>query len=151
MKNDAILVSKYVIKTLKEQNKEINHLKLQKILYYIQAWNLALLNEPLFEEDFEAWLHGPVIRKVWDEYKGHSVLIGELSEQNENINLKFTEDQEDVIEDVIDAYGNKSGYYLESLTHQEDPWKNARKQGENTIIKKEEMKKYYRNLYYGEE
>ena len=151
MKNDAILVSKYVIKTLKEQNKEINHLKLQKILYYIQAWNLALLNEPLFEEDFEAWLHGPVIRKVWDEYKGHSVLIGELSEQDENINLKFTEDQEDVIEDVIDAYGNKSGYYLESLTHQEDPWKNARKQGENTIIKKEEMKKYYRNLYYGEE
>ena len=136
---------------MKEQNKEINHLKLQKILYYIQAWNLALLNEPLFEEDFEAWLHGPVIRKVWDEYKGHSVLIGELSEQNENINLKFTEDQEDVIEDVIDAYGNKSGYYLESLTHQEDPWKNARKQGENTIIKKEEMKKYYRNLYYGEE
>lgn len=151
MKNDSILVSKYVIKTLKEQNKEINHLKLQKILYYIQAWNLALLNEPLFEEDFEAWLHGPVIRKVWDEYKGHSVLIGELSEQDENINLKFTEDQEDVIEDVIDAYGNKSGYYLESLTHQEDPWKNARKQGENTIIKKEEMKKYYRNLYYGEE
>lgn len=151
MKNDSILVSKYVIKTLKEQNKEINHLKLQKILYYIQAWNLALLNEPLFEEDFEAWLHGPVIRKVWDEYKSHSVLIGELSEQNENINIKFTEDQEDVIEDVIDAYGNKSGYYLESLTHQEDPWKNARKQGENTIIKKEEMKKYYRNLYYGEE
>lgn len=151
MKNDSILVSKYVIKTLKEQNKEINHLKLQKILYYIQAWNLALLNEPLFEEDFEAWLHGPVIRKVWDEYKSHSVLIGELSEQDENINVKFTEDQEDVIEDVIDAYGNKSGYYLESLTHQEDPWKNARKQGENTIIKKEEMKKYYRNLYYGEE
>lgn len=151
MKNDSILVSKYVIKTLKEQNKEINHLKLQKILYYIQAWNLALLNEPLFEEDFEAWLHGPVIRKVWDEYKSHSVLIGELSEQDENINVKFTEDQEDVIEDVIDAYGNKSDYYLESLTHQEDPWKNARKQGENTIIKKEEMKKYYRNLYYGEE
>lgn len=151
MKNDAILVSKYVIKTLKEQNKEINHLKLQKILYYIQAWNLALLDEPLFEEDFEAWLHGPVIRKVWDEYKSNSVLIGELSEQDENINVKFTEDQEDVIEDVIDAYGNKSGYYLESLTHQEDPWKNARKQGENTIIKKEEMKKYYRNLYYGEE
>lgn len=151
MKNDSILVSKYVIKTLKEQNKEINHLKLQKILYYIQAWNLALLNEPLFEEDFEAWLHGPVIRKVWDEYKSHSVLIGELSEQDENINVKFTEDQEDVIEDVIDAYGNKSGYYLESLTHQEDPWKNARKQGENTIIKKEEMKKYYRNLYYGAE
>ena len=151
MKNDSILVSKYVIKTLKEQNKEINHLKLQKILYYIQAWNLALLNEPLFEEDFEAWLHGPVIRKVWDEYKSNSVLIGELSEQDENINVKFTEDQEDVIEDVIDAYGNKSGYYLESLTHQEDPWKNARKQGENTIIKKEEMKKYYRNLYYGEE
>ena len=126
-------------------------MKLQKILYYIQAWNLALLNEPLFEEDFEAWLHGPVIRKVWDEYKSHSVLIGELSEQDENINVKFTEDQEDVIEDVIDAYGNKSGYYLESLTHQEGPWKNARKQGENTIIKKEEMKKYYRNLYYGEE
>lgn len=151
MKNDAIMVSKYVIKTLKEQNKEINHLKLQKILYYIQAWNLALLNKPLFEEDFEAWLHGPVIRKVWDEYKGHSVLIGELPEQNENINVKFTEDQEDVIEDVIDAYGDKSGYYLEALTHQEYPWKNARKQGENTIIKKEEMKKYYRNLYYGEE
>ena len=65
-------------------------------------------------------------------------------EKSEKINL--TEDQQQIIDDVLDEYGTKTGYYLECLTHVEEPWKEARERGENTIISKEHMKEYYSKM-----
>ena len=53
----------------REAGDSITHLKLQKLIYYSQAWSLALNGIALFEEDFEAWAHGPVIPEVYQEYK----------------------------------------------------------------------------------
>ena len=48
----------------------MSHLKLQKLLFYCQAYHLAYFKEPLFDEDFEAWVHGPVCRIIYDSLKG---------------------------------------------------------------------------------
>ena len=38
----------------------MTHLKLQKLCYYAQAWYLTIYGQRLFNEEFQAWLHGPV-------------------------------------------------------------------------------------------
>jgi len=148
---DSITLSKYVL-ALKGP---MSHLKLQKLLYYIQAWHLAILGKPIIEDEFEAWLHGPVSRKVWDTYKDASVLYNQLSiggsERDgvfQEVKKSLSEDQLELLDDVLSQYGDKSAYYLESLTHSEDPWLNARKglgaeDACEVVIKKEEMKKYF--------
>jgi uncharacterized phage-associated protein len=105
--------------------------KLQKVLYYAYAWYLTLQNESaddlsdvLFDEEFEAWVHGPVIRTVYDDFRGKGFnaiekYTGEVP--------SFDEDTEDILQQVWDVYGNYNGNELESITHQESPWINARK------------------------
>lgn len=144
-KVNEIELAKYIIDKLAEMNQSVNHLKLQKLLYYIQAWHLVYMDVPLFDSDFEAWLHGPVVRRVWDYYKSKSIMLDNLP-RDRNISIKLTEEQEEIINDVLDEYGDKSGYYLECLTHSELPWKEARRMGENTIISKQRIKEYYRSL-----
>lgn len=142
---NAVELAKYIIRKMYEKGQKINHLKLQKLLYYVQAWHLVYTNEPLINEDFEAWLHGPVLRKVWDYYKRYSIMFDELPcEEIKDIGL--TEEQKEIIDDVLDEYGSKSAYYLECLTHVEDPWKEARAKGENTPISLDTMKNYYSRL-----
>lgn len=144
-KVNEIELAKYIINKLADKNQKVNHLKLQKLLYYIQAWHLVYMDEPLFDSEFEAWLHGPVVRKVWDYYKSKSIMLDDLPREAE-VNIELTEEQKEIINDVLEEYGDKSGYYLECLTHSELPWKEARKKGENTIISKDKMKEYYRSL-----
>ena len=108
----------------------MSHLKLQKLLYYIDAWHLAFFEEPLFSEPFEAWLHGPVLRSVWNEYKGTSILNDDILPQDGydpgKFEEKMTPDQVEMISDVLAEYGDKNPYHLECLTHSEKPWLEAR-------------------------
>lgn len=138
---DAIDVSNYVIQYLKNHGQKINHLKLQKLLYYIEAWNMVFLNEPIFADRIEAWQHGPVIRSVWDHFKQYSILYDELP-LCKTCTCGMSDEQRDIVNDVLDEYGDKTGYYLENLTHSEEPWQKARKTF-NQIIDKQFMKQYY--------
>lgn len=104
--------------------------KLQKMLYYCYSWTLALLNENpddieirLFDEKFEAWVHGPVIRSVYFQLKEYGYNPVPMNEEIVNIN---NEDVLDILEQVYDIYGEFNGNELESISHQENPWKNAR-------------------------
>ncbi len=142
---DSILLSKYIIYKMYQKGKKINHLKLQKLLYYVEAWHLVYTNEPLIKDNFEAWLHGPVVRRVWNYYRDFSIMFDDLPCIKPG-KIDLTEEQEQIIDDVLDEYGDKTGYYLECLTHVEKPWIEARSQGENQIISKEIMKDYYSGL-----
>lgn len=104
--------------------------KLQKILYYAYVWTLTLENEEaddlknrLFDADFEAWVHGPVIREVYDDFRAFGY---QEIPKVENSPQVFSEDILEILEDVWDEYGKYTGNELESITHQEDPWINAR-------------------------
>lgn len=62
-------VADFFIHLANETGSYISNLKLQKLVYYAQAWHLAIYATPLFEEDFEAWVHSPVIPALYREYK----------------------------------------------------------------------------------
>lgn len=142
--------------------KVISHLKLQKILYYIQAFHLAYYEEPLFNEKFQAWVHGPVLRSIYDKLKDKSLLHAELHYvRNEKKHLpldvlktNLTKDQIELIDEVISVYGKMTGLQLEKLTHSEKPWIEARGKCQpgdrcSDLISNDTMKKYYKKALYG--
>ena len=123
----------------------ITHLKLQKLLYYAQAWYLANYKKPLFQEDFQAWSHGPVCAAIWTKYKKYTWEAIPSPKTGPRLEKKI----KNYLESVWKAYGEISAKNLEKLTHSEDPWKNVRgnlpfEAKCTTIISKESMKNYYR-------
>lgn len=105
--------------------------KLQKILYYAYSWHLTFENDDpdnlerrLFDERFEAWVHGPVIPSVYEDYKHKG--YNEIEQYRGKV-AKFDADTKDTLEQVWITYGKYNGNQLESISHQESPWKNARK------------------------
>ena len=62
-------IADYFIGLSNETGSLITNLKLQKLVYYAQAWSLALNNEELFADDFQAWVHGPVLVSLYDRYR----------------------------------------------------------------------------------
>lgn len=133
----------------------ITNLRLQKILYYSQAWHLAINKKPLFNDDFEAWVHGPVIRRLYGVYKGYGynpivTLEGEEHVEKELKKMKkdFGEELVDFLEDIIVEYFKFAAFELEQMVHKEDPWIKARvglppDELCINIIKKEWMRDYY--------
>jgi uncharacterized phage-associated protein len=132
----------------REAGDSITHLKLQKLVYYAQAWALAQLNKPLFEEDFEAWTHGPIVPSLFHQFKDNG---WEALPYPDSVPI-FNSDIETLLEEVLEVYGNLSARQLENLTQNEYPWKKARGNlpdeiRATTVISKEAMKMYYKNLF----
>lgn len=132
-------------KNLPENN--LTNKKLQKLLYYSQAWNLVLRNKPLFKENFEAWVHGPAIPTVYKEFKsfGCSIIRDDIKDEDFK---NLSEDDRNILNEIWDVYGKYDGAYLELLTHNEEPWRKARNgcmpyEASSAIISKKDMKDYY--------
>lgn len=100
----------------------VTNLKLQKLVYYAQAWAMALLGRPLFAEKVEAWAHGPVVDVVYQEYKHH----GHGSLPRTRKKPRFAPEERVILEDVLAVYGERSAKFLEALTHSEKPWEQIR-------------------------
>lgn len=138
-------VAKYIL----EKQGSMPTMKLQKLCYYSQAWSLVWDDQPLFNEDFEAWANGPVCAELFSEHRGmYTISANDLKKGDSNI---FDSTQKETIDAVLNFYGDKEPYWLSQLTHMEDPWKKARgncKMGEKctTIITKQSMEDYYRTL-----
>lgn len=121
----------YLIALSNQSQNLISNMKLQKMLFYIYAWNLAKFKEPLFEAEFQAWVHGPVIPKLYSQYKVFSWLpIEKKLDEDKTINKiesNLEKDHLELFNEVVREYFGESAYSLESLVHSEDPWIIARK------------------------
>jgi uncharacterized phage-associated protein len=124
-------------------------MKLQKLVYYSQAWSLVWDDKPLFREKFRAWPNGPVVYELFKEHQGQfqvskrSLGVGNLR------NLSAV--QRETIDKVLEYYGDKSPQWLSDLTHMEDPWRIAREglspfTPSNNVITLESMAEYYGRL-----
>ncbi|RKZ51905.1 MAG: hypothetical protein DRR16_14265 [Candidatus Parabeggiatoa sp. nov. 3] len=134
----------------REAGDTISHLKLQKLMYYAQAWSLALNSSGLFEEDFEAWTHGPVLPSLWERFKAFDQDSIPLTAINSTPEI-LTED-ENLLSDILNSYGDLSAKHLEELTHSETPWREARgnlpiEMASHNIISQKMMQAYYRKRY----
>jgi len=126
-------------------------MKLQKLCYYSQAWSLVWDDEPLFNEDFEAWANGPVCRDLYELRKGEFSVCAEQIPSDRLTHKGLKKTQRKNINKVLDYYGDKNAQWLSTLTHMEDPWQTARigvPSGvrSNNIITKESMAIYYGGL-----
>ncbi len=127
----------------------MTHLKLQKLCYYVQAWHLVFEDNPMFEEKFQAWAHGPACPELFSKFKDYR--WNPIPPPDEFDSSIFSGTEIETIEAVWEAYGQFDGKYLEDLTHQEDPWIMARgdcppgEKCENVICWKS-MKEYYTRL-----
>lgn len=97
-------------------------MKLQKLVYYAQAWSLVWDEKPLFHEHIEAWANGPVVP---DLYKHHRKEY-QLSSWPRGNPDALSKDERETVDSVLEFYGDKSSQWLSDLTHMEDPWRNAR-------------------------
>lgn len=140
----ALDIAKKLI--FKAQNDEPNggerltNLKLQKLLYYQQGFHLAFFGTPLFAEDVEAWMYGPVVPAVYDEYSAYG--SSALPEVNEPVSL--SEDEEELFNEVYDAYREFSAIGLMNRTHSERPWLDAVPHDRGTVISQESMMSYFK-------
>lgn len=69
---NALTVAKYIIKRCNDTNRIISNLKLQKLLYFVQAEFLVTTTHACFPEEIEAWDFGPVVPEVYHRYKAYS-------------------------------------------------------------------------------
>lgn len=126
----------------------ISAMKLQKLVYYAQAWALVWTEAPLFEEEIQAWTNGPVVPSLWEQHRGqYQVARGQFKGDPG----KVCAEQRDVIDAVIAFYGSRNPQWLSDLTHMEDPWREARRglpdgASSTHVISKASMLEYYSSL-----
>lgn len=140
-------VADFLLCFSKKHGDVLTNLKLQKLLYYSQAWYLVIFGDVLFDEQIEAWVHGPVVYSVWDRFKVYqwSPITEEPRETNLPLRVK-----EHLIE-IFRVFGKYTAYDLELMTHKEEPWKKARHglpvdEASNNVIAVSDMKEFYLKL-----
>ncbi len=130
---------------------EVTPLALQKLLYFSQGFSFALNRKQLFEEDCEAWLHGPVypeVYKIFRDFK-YNPIDDERFAVLEGIKTELSDEEMNVLALVCGTFGLYGGKVLEEITHKENPWSAAMKSSvkedfmENNIISKESIKNYF--------
>jgi uncharacterized phage-associated protein len=99
-------------------------MKLQKLVYYAQAWSLVWDDAPLFQDDIQAWANGPVVYALFDMHRGRYTVAPKWPRGDADA---LTPAQQETVDEVLRAYGDFSGRQLSVLTHSERPWVDARK------------------------
>jgi uncharacterized phage-associated protein len=106
---------------LKKQGR-MSAMKLQKLLYYGQAWSLVWDDRPLFRARIEAWANGPVIPEVYDRHRGIFQVFAWRGDEG-----ALSAAERETLDAVLQYYGSKTSFELSQLTHNERPWLEARK------------------------
>lgn len=100
------------------------HMKLQKLVYYAQAWSLVWDAAPLFSERIEAWANGPVVPDLFRPLRGRfDVTAADIPGGDAN---HLSREQRETVDSVLNFYADKSPQWLSDLTHSEAPWISAR-------------------------
>lgn len=120
----------------------ISNLKLQKLLYYAQGCFLAIYDSPLFEEPIVAWQHGPVVESVYHQYKSNGS-NGICFEEDFDFS-EFSQEENDLLREVYNTFGQYSAWKLRNMTHNEIPWKEA---VQNEIISQKSIKEFFKQEY----
>lgn len=123
--NKMLRVISYVFEKLEE----VTPLMLQKLLYFIQGESYALNGKPMFRENCQAWVHGPVYPEVYDMFRDfkYNPIDDARFAILEGTEDELSHEERMVVDLVVNTFGEYSGKMLERITHEEEPWKLARK------------------------
>ena len=138
----------FILKVDREAGDNITHLKLQKLIYYAQAWYLAMFDKALFNNKIEAWLHGPVCREIYERFRNRSwnpIPASAIISASSAID----DETQAFLDEIWEIYGQYSATKLEKMTHEEAPWLEARNgiqpgNPSQTLIHEKSMRDYYK-------
>ena len=141
-------VAAYIIENLGS----MSTMKLQKLVYYSQAWSLVFDDRKLFDDDIEAWANGPVVRRLFKAHQGVYMVDESFCNCGNSANLDAA--ARATIDEVLRAYGGLSANDLIALTHSERPWLEAREgtpefAASNAVINTDTMQEYYSAMLAG--
>jgi len=131
----------FLAKTTLEEDELMSNLKLQKLLYYIQGFHLALFDNPIFDDEIEAWRHGPVTPTIYHAFKSNGSNPILCDECNKDFEVLFSPEQRELLDEVYDVFGQYSAWRLRDMTHEEPTW--IMHEADASVIPKEEIKEYF--------
>ena len=138
----VIDVAKYIILYCKQHGYSISNLKLQKLLYFVQAQFLVTLGRPAFDEEIEAWDFGPVVPEAYQYFKiWGSAEIPKVVADGADGKI-YIEDQK-VMDEILGECASYSASYLVEITHHQSPWVNAYERNCSNIISKNAIKEFF--------
>lgn len=118
-------ITDYIIYSVKSEQSRVSliNMKIQKLLYYIQAWSYGINNTPLFEGEFEAWIHGPINRHIYDRFSKYKTLYSEIDLTDcIRKSVELTREETVFVDFILENYVKYSGAELELLIRDEIPW-----------------------------
>lgn len=138
---DALTIAKWIINEIHPEP-----LKLQKLLYLAQGYSYAFYDRPLFEDELEGWVHGPVVRSIYDLFKSYQYNFIDTDFEIEDIDKEAKE----VLQYVIDNFAKYDAKYLEKISHEQEPWILSRQgldpdERSDKTITKESIANYFIN------
>lgn len=138
---DALTIAKWIINKIHPEP-----LKLQKLLYLAQGYSYAFYDRPLFKDEIEGWVHGPVVRSVYNIFREYQYNSIDTNFQIENID----KEAEDVLNYIINKFSKYDAKYLEKISHEQEPWIESRTgldpdERSDKTISKESISNYFIN------
>lgn len=156
---DIIINSYYMISLFEKAQKTITNLKLQKLMYFVEALYMYQKNEPsLFDEEWVAWNYGPVSKTLYKKYRDYGSMPIELSEEEESLGDNISDINKDYIVKIYNTFGQLEAFKLVTLTHLDgSPWHKIKKEDKynldsinnSSVISKEETKEWFK-IEFGE-
>lgn len=128
---------------IKKEGGAMNTMKLQKLVFYCQAYSLVDTGHPMFPEQIEAWRHGPVVPILWQRFAGRFDACEENLDQEA---APLSPEDQKAVDAIWDTFGGLTGWELRTITHKEEPWKNSYNENEdfhNTVIDVNTMRDFY--------
>ncbi len=128
---DALTVGNSILERAKQENKDITPMKLQKLIYCLYKEYYKNTGRALFDERFEAWKYGPVLRSIYDTFKKYgSNTIKEFAISVDGniyvVNQKQSSSFQEAFEKTWERYSDYDGIVLSSFTHQANTaWRKA--------------------------
>lgn len=138
-------IANFIIEYCNEKGYKTNNLKLQKILYFLQARSLVEENRTLFNENIRKWRYGPTVPSVYREYKSNlgshietkdTKTILRTPKENERVNFLgmyvretfnpefITNKDQSIIKETVDVLDKYNPFELANITRDHDIWKN---------------------------
>lgn len=138
------IANKIIASTDIEHGELISNLKLQKLLYYVQGYFIAVFGEKLFNNEIEAWQYGPVVREMYNHFKMNG--SSSISLEEDSTIATLNKEQEALFNEILKEYSQYSAIKLMHMTHEELPWVETFNKNPQGVISFNLMKKYFKTL-----
>lgn len=136
------IANKIIANTDASQGEIISNLKLQKMLYYMQGFFIAVYDKKLFDNEIEAWQYGPVVRDAYNHFRSFGA--GAITLNGDEKIAELSKDENELFQEVMIEYGQFSAIKLMNMTHSELPWKKVFNENPQGEISYDLLKEYFK-------